>query len=346
MSRAQLTSTVEQNTGGAVSPYVAGKNKIINGDFGVWQRGTSVAIAAGTRVYAPDRWWFYQSTGTATVSQQSPGITGVRYSARYQRNAGQTATAAMYMQQSIETSMAIPCAGKTMTISFYAKCGANYSSGSNSLSIQIAQGTGTDESGFGGYTGNSFALSTSVTLTTSFQFFTVTFSLSSAATEFQPLFIYYPTGTAGANDWFEIANIQIEAGSVATAFTTATGTLSGELGACQRYYWQTAWNTSGATTIMVSGIGIGSTQVAQAYCAHPVTMRAIPSAALNGTSNMVFYNGAGGGTTFAISAIASQNSSTIAGTLSITTSGTTANVVYNLLALTAGNGYISFSAEL
>ena len=46
MSRAQLTSTVEQNTGGAVSPYVAGKNKIINGDFGIWQRGTSFSNPA------------------------------------------------------------------------------------------------------------------------------------------------------------------------------------------------------------------------------------------------------------------------------------------------------------
>ena len=342
MSRAQLTSTVEQNTGGAVSPYVAGKNKIINGDFGIWQRGASVAIAAGTRVYAPDRWWFYQGTGTATVSQQSPGITGVRYSARYQRNAGQTATATMYMQQSIETSMAIPCAGKTMTISFYAKCGANYSSGSNSLTVQIAQGTGTDESGFGGYTGNSSALSTSVTLTTSFQFFTATFSLSSAATEFQPIFLYAPAGTAGANDWFEIANIQIEAGSVATPFTTATGTLQGELAAAMRYYYR----TNGASNSTTYAVGhCENTTTAIFPVALPVPMRVVPTSI--DFAGLRVYSGSTVGTT---------GTFVLSGTYSTTTSASvvythgsslfTAGYAAELDNASTGAAYLGFGAEL
>jgi hypothetical protein len=44
MSRARDVADVQDNLGGAVPPFVAGKNKIINGDFGVWQRGTSHII--------------------------------------------------------------------------------------------------------------------------------------------------------------------------------------------------------------------------------------------------------------------------------------------------------------
>ena len=361
MSRAQLTSTVEQNTGGAVAPFVAGKNKIINGDFRINQRGLTSSGTTSALAYTLDRWEHYATSGTPTVSVQNftlgtAPVSGYESTQFYRCNTSGVGTASgdgFAFQQNIEGVRVF--AGQTATVSFWCKT----ASGTPNIGIALEQYCGTGGS-------DVLGIGATVALTggTAWTRYSVTFSVPSlsgktmgtAGTDYLALYFILSAGSsrnaifgtsAGQTaNTFDFWGIQFENGPVATPFTTATGTLSGELGACQRYYWQTAWNTSGATTIMVSGIGIGSTQVAQAYCAHPVTMRAIPSAALNGTSNMVFYNGAGGGTTFAISAIASQNSSTIAGTLSITTSGTTANVVYNLLALTAGNGYISFSAEL
>ena len=67
MSRAQLTSTVEQNTGGAVAPFLAGKNKIINGDFRINQRN----FTSATSGYCFDRWTIAASGGTMTVTPQT-----------------------------------------------------------------------------------------------------------------------------------------------------------------------------------------------------------------------------------------------------------------------------------
>ena len=58
-----LTATNMNDLGGTVnlltSAYesAAGVNKIINGDFGVWQRGTSFAPGAG-QIYTADRFLF------------------------------------------------------------------------------------------------------------------------------------------------------------------------------------------------------------------------------------------------------------------------------------------------
>ena len=77
MSRSQVTSTVEQNTGGAVAPFVAGKNKIINGDFYVNQRNFSSTTTSS--VYMFDRWTQYLADGTVTYSAQTftPGTAPV-----------------------------------------------------------------------------------------------------------------------------------------------------------------------------------------------------------------------------------------------------------------------------
>jgi hypothetical protein len=49
-------------------------------------------------------------------------------------------------------------------------------------------------------------------------------------------FVTSATFTGGTT--IDIWGVQVEAGSVATAFQTATGTIQGELAACQRYYWR------------------------------------------------------------------------------------------------------------
>jgi hypothetical protein len=174
-----------------------------------------------------------------TVSRQVTGDTtnlpNIQYAARVQRNSGQTGTSSVQLSQSMETINSIPFAGKTVTMSFYARAGANFSSASSNLSAYLTTGTGTDQNAFSTYTGASYTITSNVTLTTTWQRFSVTGTIGSTVTELAPTFLYTPVGTAGTNDYFEITGVQLEVGSVATPFHTFSTTLQGELQACRRY---------------------------------------------------------------------------------------------------------------
>ena len=238
-----------------------GKNAVINGGMDIWQRGTSLVLGSFS-AYVNDRWMMnYSGKNTGlTTSRQATGDTTnlpfVQYCARVQRNSGETSTAFIQYYQSMETSQSIPYAGKTVTFSFYARAGANYSSASNALSYLLYGGTGTDQNVVSGYTGSTAIISQTATLTTTWQRFSFSAAVGSTITELAPFFQYTPSGTAGANDYFEITGVQLEVGAVATQFSRAGGTLQGELAACQRYlpvagntgnnsYSGYAWQTNG-----------------------------------------------------------------------------------------------------
>ena len=284
MSRAQLTSTVEQNTGGAVSPVVAGKNAVINGGMDIWQRGTSIAGAASVSNYTADRWGGYRAG--YTYSRQATGDTTnlpfIQYCMRAQRNSANTDTSGVNLFTSFESSNSIPFAGKTITFSFYARAGANYSPASSALTARFTTGTGTDQNILNGFTGATDT-NTVVTLTTTWQRFATSISCSGSTTQIGLQFYNTPVGTAGTNDYFEVTGIQVEVGSVATPFSRAGGTLSGELAACQRYYettdyllvsssnsyavgyWKVAKRITPTITIGTYGFGSGGVVGATSY---------------------------------------------------------------------------------
>jgi hypothetical protein len=226
------------------------QNPVLNSAFQVWQRGTSVAGASGVN-YTADRWIGFRDG--STISRQTTGDTtnlpNIQYCARVQRNNGTTGTSVIIFQQPFETVNSIPFAGKTVTYSFYARKGANFSSSGDLLTAQVYSGTGTDQTQVGSYTGASAPISSSVTLTGTWQRFTATATIATTATELTVDFRFTPTGTAGANDYFEVTGVQLEVGSVATPFHTYAATIQGELSACQRYY-ETGLNAiwSGNTT--------------------------------------------------------------------------------------------------
>lgn len=285
MTRAYNTATTQQNSGGAVAGVTAGKNAVLNGGFDIWQRGTSISALSSANTQTADRWALSTFGNCAsTVSRQSTNDTtnlpNIQYCARFQRNSGQTGTTGFYVTQAFETINSIPYAGKTVTMSFYARAGANYSPTSNILKVYLLTGTGTDQPRAGAsYTGEASPINTTATLTTTWQRFSFTGTIATNVTEFSPTFEATHTGTAGANDYFEITGVQVEVGSVATPFSRNASTIAGELAACQRYFQviggainQPIYNSYTAASAFV--------QVPQNF---PVQMRVAPTATKSGT---------------------------------------------------------------
>jgi len=297
MTRARDTADTQDNLGGAVAPFVAGKNAVINGGFDVWQRGTSIANDATYTLYCADRFQINRGgleTGV-TVSRQATNDTTnlpfIRYAARVQRNSGNTTTGQISFLTSLETSDSIRFAGRTITLSFYARKGANFSQSSSQLNAVVSTGTGTDQSLGGGFTGQATVLNQTATLTTTWQRFEFTASVSSTATEIGAWFYYVPVGTAGANDWYEITGVQLELGAVATPFSRAGGSIGGELALCQRYCYKVTNDTTDKT--IASG-GYYASTVFLGAINFPVTMRTVPTATIvNATSYWGLYANSG-----------------------------------------------------
>jgi hypothetical protein len=259
-----LVSDSSTSTGLAWQPYaapfVAGKNKIINGDFSVWQRGTSFSANS----YCADR-WISDTNSTGTISRQTftPGSAPVAgyEGANFLRFAKAAGGGQMVLFQRIEDVRTL--AGQTITLSFWAKADSNVTAGTWMTWRMGSGGAGDFGSGFG----------PPFNITTTWQRFSATYTMPQlsgvtigTSSYIEPQFIRVMDSLAHTID---IWGCQLEVGPIATPFTTATGTIQGELAACQRYYWRDVYGYLGSGTA-------SSTTVARMNVPLPVTMRVTP----------------------------------------------------------------------
>jgi len=213
--------------------FFAGKNKVINGDFGVWQRGTSFSLTSNGG-YQPDRFQISSgSGGTCATTQQTftPGTAPVAgYEGQYflQVAFSVSGTSTILFEQNIEDVRTL--AGQTATFSFWGRVTSGTFAGAAVENVQR----------FG--TGGSGAVVTNwgtANFTTAWQRFTGTVTIPSVSGKTigagSSSSIRLNIGTSGTST-FQIWGVQVEAGSIATPFQTATGTIQGELAACQRYF--------------------------------------------------------------------------------------------------------------
>jgi len=229
------------NTVAPASSYMF-RNKIINGNFDIWQRGTS---QTSTGWQSADRWRLNLiSSGSTTLSQQAfdLGQTEVpgnpKYYARLEVTTDSSSSENINLRISIEDVNTL--AGKTATLSFWAKADSD-----KDIVSEFYQVFGTDGSDAVAYIGN-----TTHNLTTSWKKFTATVLIPSisekivgSVNNYLGLYLYLSVGTdkddrtnslGNQSGTFDIAQVQLEEGPVATPFEHRP--ISVEETLCRRYF--------------------------------------------------------------------------------------------------------------
>lgn len=291
-------SLVNSDAGGALGF----KNLLINGNFDVWQRATTYTASNIGSYQTADRWYMTSNGGVnVTYSQQALGFdqNGKSNSMRVQRASGSSGR--FYLTQLMETTVLNRCRGKSVTLSYWAKRGSDL----GATDVVVRVGTQTSE------TTRDDAkvqyLDSTPSLSTSWQKFSHTLTLTSTSDSASGFLVEFIAERAGGtNVWYEVAQVQLEIGSVATPFEFRP--FGVEFSLCQRYYeLSTPYGTfpsNGADSTSLSATSFclgafvpwGSTNASRPVIRFAVQKRATPTIGQWGNnSGLLLYLGSGGG---------------------------------------------------
>ena len=322
---------------------VAGKNFLINGNFDIFQR-TSFASQTITG-YSLDR-WLSGVGGTVTITQQT---TGVPIGSQYCMRTAYNGAGGNYANQhnNLELAMTKMLAGKTVTFSVLIRANAAYVA-TSSQGIQIAiDKNSTANTGVGGSwssINSTTVLAASIpTGTGASDWYKVTVTAAipndGTADGLRVRVGELVTGPSGA--YWEMAQAQLEVGSVATPFSRAGGSIQGELAACQRYYFR---QTALANYSVFATGQCGSSTTAQMGVRLPVTMRTYPSAVEYSTLRLA--DESSGYTVTSMNLNTSFYSADYPLINVVVASGLTPQRFFSLGANNSSSAYLGLSAEL
>lgn len=352
-----LEASILERLGGVESQAIAygrpSYNYVINGAFEINQRNFTSTTATAT--FGFDRFYMLRDAGgTATYSAQTftPGIASTlgQEAKNYARlvTSGQTATSTYTgLVQNIEDVRLL--AGKKVTVSFWAKA----ASGTPKISLEIVQvfGSGGSPSPAVLYYGGQ------VTTSTGWTRYSITVDVPSISgktlgttdnTSYTQIILWVSTGSdfnARTNslgiqsNTFDIWGLQVEEGSVATAFRRNAPSIQAELAACQRYYFR----FSGSNSFNSYSTGrAGSATAFYPFVQYPTEMRIAPSSLE--FSNLQWIAPGTGAAAISALAIDANTVNKNAVILVANTTGLTAGQIYML----GGNSssYLALNAEL
>ena len=255
------------------------KNRLINGSMPISQRGTSFTNvgSGGPPTYTLDRWCGWRGGYAANLDvSQVAGISTFQYALRGQRTSGSSSTASISIAQVIESTNSYDLLSQSVTVSFWAKAGSNYSGGQLSAILQYSTSANNTSSNLaaGSWTGGAGSSTSTISATATQYSFTAT--VPSNALSLAVQFNWTPTGTASTNDFIDFSGVQLEIGSQATSFDFRSyGT---EFSLCQRYY-QTV-----STAQVVAGFTDGSTL--GSWTTLQQTMRTTPTVTGSSSANV------------------------------------------------------------
>lgn len=244
----QIDSSIINENGDNVattSNLIGFKNYIINGNFDVWQYGVSQA----SNGYGSDDRWFNGNAGSTKTHSQIACTDTERLlfnASKFSRTVVSSVVGANnYATKRTAIEDVTKLAGKTITVSFWAKADSN-----KNIWLEFTQvyGTGGSPS-----TGVNAIYAQAIELTSTWQKKTITLTLPSIVgktlgtdgvhTSSTMMQFWFDVGSGNTgriptgiqqSGTFDIAQVQLEEGSVATPFENRPYGL--ELSLCQRYY--------------------------------------------------------------------------------------------------------------
>lgn len=268
---------------------IVAKNLILNSNFSFAERGNLSSYAStGAAIYTLDRWYQFSVTGTTTYKTAST-ITGSHNALKMQRNSGQSA-ATQYICQPFETTNIAPVRGKYLTLSFYAKAGANFSSAGSIINITLVTGTGAEGKAVGGsFTGSVglISLSQAITTTMTKYTFTSTVVVPTNATQMELYFSFTSVGTSGADDSITLEQVMLNEGLGAASYSMQGSSIADEFNLCQRYF-ERQIHPNGSYNLGVAHCYSGTDALSGLkYLVHK---RTTPAASVSGTPRVLNAN--------------------------------------------------------
>ena len=302
-------TTVSQGLLSTDAQYTGFKNRLINGDMTFDQRnnGAAVTITNDTTVYTLDRWRFFENTdGVITAQQNTTAPAGFTNSLLVTVSTADTSIAAgqlAVVEQKIEGFNVADLGwgtanAQTVTLSFWVRSSLTGTFGG---SLRNSNDTRSYPFSYTINSANTFEYKT-VTIagdtsgtwnTTNGVGLHVTFGLAvgsnflGTAGSWSGSNLQSATGQANLlatiGNTFYLTGVQLEKGSVATSFDVLP--IGTELQLCQRYF-RTVGRGGAATPMSVQGAQyLDGNTIYLTYLADLTSMRALPTATLNGTAN-------------------------------------------------------------
>ena len=203
---------------------IAGKNYIYNGGFDYWTRGAGPFTSYPAYQWTTDRWYLGSNTATYTVTRTSAaGVSTAPAGCNYYATMACTTTGSYdgSLTYSFLGSEFDRLKGKTVTVSFWAKTNV----GTPSVTVGLQYNTAEGQIYY--YAGSSLG-SVTPTLTSTWTKFSFTATMPAKSDTSQGLSIYFHTSMTNGNS-FDFWGVQLEEGSVATAFSRSGGNLQADV---------------------------------------------------------------------------------------------------------------------